>query len=159
MNKIEKLALKASLPNLTDTQINALDSIFSATDNVTVCIELILGIYEYPQLAQKSNISKDKVNCKFISFDPISNRVKYSYNGLNSANVWLPKEVVANQVKLEDYKETHPELFEYYCYKNQGKTENEWREVYNRVMIYGDMNPEVENDTVEYKTWMKNAIN
>ena len=157
MNKIEVLALKASTANLSEEQLKALDLIFEATGNAQACIELFLGIYEYPQFAQNSNVSKYKINCKFISFDPIANTVKYSYNRLSSSNVWLPKEAVASEVKLEDYREAHPELFDYYCFQTQGKTEKEWQEVYKRTNIYGNASSETEIDTISYNTWMDNA--
>ena len=78
MNKIIKAALRAKF-NAFD--VDALLEIISKTENPEVAAELLLGVYEQPEinLAVHPDYSPSQQNKMFIRYDKWRGRVYYSY--------------------------------------------------------------------------------
>ena len=78
MNKIIKAALAAKF-NASDVEV--LLEVISKTENPEVATELLLGIYEQPDvnLAVHPNYEPNQQNKMFIRYDKWRDRVYYSY--------------------------------------------------------------------------------
>jgi hypothetical protein len=78
MNKIIKAALAAKFNN---ANVDALLEVVNATENPEAATELILGVYEQPQinLAAHPNFCPDEQNKMFVRYDKWRDRIIYSY--------------------------------------------------------------------------------
>ena len=92
MEKIIKIALEAKFPNVDLT--NLMD-ILNATGNVVVAIEILLGIYEEPNIPEAALLYKTPA--VFVSFDKYKGSVRYSTDTFTSKNLYFDSEEAANE--------------------------------------------------------------
>ena len=89
MDKIIAVALSAKFSGIN---IKELMDVINATPNPVVATEVLLGIYEEPNISYQSMVEKDKV-CTLTSFDKYKQRVSYKYNSTRTrTNYFLTME-------------------------------------------------------------------
>lgn len=91
MEKIIRIALEAKFQNVDLT--NLLE-VINATGNAVVATEVLLGIYEAPQIPETAIIYNDK--CTFISFNKYTNEVTYSRNALRKKTLYFESQEAAD---------------------------------------------------------------
>ena len=92
MEKIIKLALEAKFPNVDLT--NLMD-VLNATGNVVVATEMLLNIYEEPNIPKSALVCKTPAN--FISFNKYKREVRYSTDNFITKSLYFDSEEAANQ--------------------------------------------------------------
>lgn len=89
MNKIIAAALESKFPG---TNIYAILDVINATVNPIVAAEMLLGIYEEPDIAYQSMVEKG-ITCTFVSFDKYKQHVSYKYSRIcTRTNYFLTQE-------------------------------------------------------------------
>ena len=92
MEKIVKIALEAKFPGIDLT--NLLD-VLNATGNAVVATEVLLGIYEEPNIPEHALLYKTPAT--FVSFDKYKNSVRYSEDIFTTKSLYFDSEEVANE--------------------------------------------------------------
>ena len=88
MNKIIIAALASAKPT-----VEQLLEIINATSNPEVATEILLGVYETPNIEKVcKRESENEINVEFISFDKFNLTVTYSYNRVNTMYRWIPND-------------------------------------------------------------------
>lgn len=154
MNKIIRVALKAQL-NLNDETLNNLLLVMEATGNASVATEMILGLYEKPFInAECQETWSSRTNIKFISYNPFSNQVTFSYNSVDITTGWAlqGKETYT----IEDIVSEHSFASE--ACKELNMDRDAFDINYIRVSIPTKVYDKVKMDTIDLVYWNKNSI-
>ena len=77
MTSLIEFALKSQYPQ---TNIDGLMQVINSTKNPIISTEIILGIYEMPNLYTTLEDTDQKANIKLVSFDAVNQTVTFSYN-------------------------------------------------------------------------------
>lgn len=85
---IESIALESKF---SKENIPALLTVINATENPQTTLQILLGIYDYPNIFLVANDSKDEKERTFLSFEPISSKVTYSYYSITTKEAWFKK--------------------------------------------------------------------
>ena len=143
-NKILRLALQNATPN-----VDALLTVVEATENPETAIEILMGVYEAPSIRPNSN--KERINARypknaFVSFNPIANKVTFTYNRHTTAHGWFRKDGPAEMACIfsEASYNDKEKAFADYCKKfNLELTMQEFDKICVRkeyiVEIYNDL--------------------
>ncbi len=116
MDKIIAAALKAQFSGIN---IDTIMDVINATANPVVATEVLLGIYEEPNIAYQSMVEKDKV-CIFVSFDKYKERVSYKYNSTRTrVNYFLTKEEMDACTEYNEYLPTYNPNGDKYPFKKE----------------------------------------
>lgn len=92
MEKIIKLALETKFPN---ANLVDLMDILNATGNAIVATEVLLGVYEEPNIPERALLYKTPAI--FVSFDKYKGSVRYSTDTFTSKNLYFDSEELANE--------------------------------------------------------------
>ena len=92
MEKIIKIALEAKFPGIDLT--NLLD-VLNATGNAVVATEVLLGIYEEPNIPEHALLYKTPAT--FVSFDKYKEEVRYSEDTFTTKSLYFDSEELANE--------------------------------------------------------------
>ena len=92
MEKIIKLALETRFPGAN--LVNLMD-VLNATGNAVVATEILLGIYEEPNIPESALLYKTPAI--FVSFDKYKGSVRYSTDTFTSKNLYFDSEEAANE--------------------------------------------------------------
>lgn len=90
LSKIQKVALR-SIYNAD--QMNALEEILSATPNPEVAIELLLNVYEQPEINEVDSLNEpSQLDRTFVSYDKFRDEVTYSYIYAKTKHCWFAQD-------------------------------------------------------------------
>lgn len=107
---IETVALAAIFNS--DVVSNIIE-VCNGTPNPRRAMEIMLDLYEHPKVPKSIPDSKERINCKFTSFDKWEDMVHYSYNRVEKSQVWLHvdflKQMEENGASIDD-----PEFYDAY---------------------------------------------
>jgi len=106
------IAIKSKL-KVTKSHCEQLVSLVNGCKKPTTALELLLGVYEYPNLDTKMmKLSEvDDVECTVVDFNPIREIVKIQYIKFNFIRYWISKDDNSNDIPTYDkLKEDN------YCY-------------------------------------------
>jgi len=104
MNKIVKVALNAAFK---PEQVNALMEVIGATPNPEMAAEILLGIYEEPELLK---VVDDRGTIKtLISVNHWENNVYYEYEEEKMIRFYILPDQDKSEVNLENYKQFEKE--------------------------------------------------
>lgn len=98
MEKITRLALSLKF-NAGD--IDSVMEIIMATGNEIVATEILLGVYEAPEVAVIAPNTKYEANRRLVSYDKFKEEVKYSYQPVRELSAWFLKEQPEDDLSLE----------------------------------------------------------
>jgi hypothetical protein len=144
LNKIIAKALSTAQPTT-----EALLQIINATQNPTIATEILLGIYEAPAISATTLISReDETNYKFISYDPFTDLVTYSYNDVIKECGWIYNghEVLQENAVSVKYDS-------YYAARQLGLTEDELKANHTRHVFGTRVDDRVRTNTVSLNRW------
>lgn len=144
LNKIIAKALSTAQPTT-----EALLQIINATQNPTVATEILLGIYEAPAISPTTLISRaDETNHKFISHNPFTDEVSYSYNTVIQEYGWIHNNVVILQENSVSVK-----CDAYYAAKQLNITEDELKANHTRYEFGSTVEDRLRTNTVSLNRW------
>lgn len=135
MEKIIKLALEAKFPNVNLT--NLID-VLNATGNVIVATEILLGIYEEPNIPEHALLYKTRAT--FISFDKYKEEVRYSTDTFTTKSLYFDSEEEANK-----YVEYNSSVGRTYYNRKDGDFKKEFQV------------PTTTSSTTSLREWMEGA--
>lgn len=93
MQTLIKKALTLQFPQLDEAQIENLLSVVEATPNDVVATEILLGVFEMPEIpSPKDRTDQFEYNVKFLRYDPFTQKVHYSYQQCETDTLWVPRE-------------------------------------------------------------------
>ncbi len=92
MEKIIKIALATKFPN---AKLENLIDVLNATGNVIVATEILLGIYEEPNIPEHAILHKTLAI--FESFDKYKDSVRYSTDTFTTKSLYFDSEEAANE--------------------------------------------------------------
>lgn len=133
MNKIIKALLEAKFPTLN---VEDLLEVIHATANPAIATEVLCGLYESPKVEGFGKDTDSEVNRVFLSYDKYNNKVMYSYNKRKH------KVVDVLKARTEEPTFETKEMSGYYTSdkaKALGITEIEFKELYESVIVYGEI--------------------
>ena len=90
---IETVALAAIfspeiVPNIVE--------VCNGTPNPRRAMEIMLGLYEVPQIPLRCEDSKDRINHSLTNFNKWEDRVSYSYQRVDRTKMWLHNDFIAD---------------------------------------------------------------
>lgn len=101
MKTIQEIALGTIFPK---EQVNTILEIVNATENPKVAIELLLGIYEQPYIANYVE-HPDKGALSFIQYDKFKDKVYYTYLRKRKVGIYVDKTADESLINADNYKE------------------------------------------------------
>jgi hypothetical protein len=149
-DNIMSIALSSIYPKDT---IDRLIAVAHATGNPYVATEMLLGIYDAPLLHTHAMDQEDKINLVFISYDPFTDEVSYSYNRVNNKKGYCKRN--------DDGKYTESDLLissSYYSSaiaKELGITSDEFDEQYIYATYDSTISDDMRTDTMPSVEWQK----
>lgn len=158
MNKFEMLALVnwAKDKNLSLTEAEAFEEVLKATGNETVAVELLLGMYEMPEIsgipAGDIGYKNSRGAVQYKDFNKFKNEVTYTYRKIPTKTAWtlkgqapVPFELIEGSIAAYDANVLADEL---------GITPTVVRETYEKITVPGPLEMEIHTDTCSLATWM-----
>tara|TARA_R110000772_G_scaffold256339_1_gene372861 strand:+ start:977 stop:1462 length:486 start_codon:yes stop_codon:yes gene_type:complete len=144
LNKIIAKALSTAQPTT-----EALLQIINATQNPTVATEILLGIYEAPAISPTTLISReDETNYTFISYNPFTDEVTYSYNQIVKEYGWIYN---GHDVLQENAVSVKYDA--YYASKQLGLTEDELKANHTRHIFGSTVEDRLRTNIVSLNRW------
>jgi len=149
-DNIMSIALSSIYPKDT---IHRLITVANATGNNLVATEMLLGIYDAPVLHKNAMDQEDKINLVFISYDPFTDEVSYSYNRVNNKKGYCKRN--------DDGKYTESDLVNTKSYyssdiaKELGITSDEFSEQYIYAIYDSTITDDLRTDTMPSAEWQK----
>lgn len=150
MEKIIKVALKSSL-NLTEEQLDALMLVIENTPNSAVAAEMLLGIYEKPEIPMTTNKQPLFEGCvDFIAtgYNPFTQKVNVSYSKLKQLDSgWIKKgaeHISENILTRESWYEDVMEVL--------GCDSKTFISSYEKIIIYGDYETSSKGEIKKFNT-------
>lgn len=99
--KLQHKLLSLAFPQM---EVNNLLEIISATPNPNTAMEILLGMYEEPEIGECKDESILKKDPKFLSFNKWTNKIEYSYVEEIKKSAYFPKDIDTKTITLENYK-------------------------------------------------------
>jgi hypothetical protein len=149
-DNIMSIALSSLYPKDT---IDRLIAVAHGTGNSYVATEMLLGIYDAPVLHKNAMDQEDKINLVFISYDPFTDEVSYSYNRVNNKKGYCKRN--------DDGKYTESDLVNTKSYyssdiaKELGITSDEFSEQYIYAIYDSTISDDMRTDTMPSVEWQK----
>ena len=100
-SKVYKSALECKFHGIS---VNNLLTVIYNTPNAEIAMEMVLGIYEQPEIEQVV-CSEKGVKYTFESYNVFDQEVRYSYSKNKSINIYVGKDVDKTQITHENYQE------------------------------------------------------
>ena len=98
LTKIELIVLKAILDESID--VSAMIELVEATDNPTVALEKLAGVYTPPKVEIESPkgyfASKERADIHFLSFNDFKGEVTFGYRKIETKTAWVLKGTTPN---------------------------------------------------------------
>lgn len=157
--KIIDILLTSSL-KVNKKHMEQLKTLVNTSPNPTLALELLLGVYEMPNVVDKTIIIKGRETpCKVISYNPVKERVNYSYEKVNAKQFWVNKEI--EKPILPTYKQLAEEQYDHYnrekeLIKELNKNSKEQiyiHDFYKSVYIFSEEKGHTYEDYMSLKRW------
>jgi len=156
MNKLSRLLLEKSIVGV---DINALIEILDATPNPEMAVEIVLGVYEAPEISETPmyDMGKQKDFVRMVSYDKWSDEVNYEYRSKKSRQVYVKKgsetpswEEAASLVEYQ--YNSSPVL-------KLGISKQEFEEDWTSITVYRDIDgtEEIQNGSTRLSNWHSNS--
>ena len=88
-SKITRLALSLKFNH---DDIDSIMEVIKASGNETVATEILLGVYEAPEVNEIAPDTKYEANKTLVSYDKFKDEVKYTYQSVKELSAWFLKE-------------------------------------------------------------------
>ena len=151
---IMRFALEKVYAEKTDLML----TLISATPHPQISAEILLGIYQKPDLRgtdTKEYDAESKTNIRFISLNDIEQTVEFEYNPVNKKYGWVMKgtqnpteeDVIGGDRWADNMS------------RKMGISETELKENYEYVMYHHEIRPTRVREVMELSTWYNYTIN
>ncbi len=143
-----------------------LKTLINSSENPTIALELMLGVFDMPNVVDKNIIIQGRETpCKVINYDPINERVEFSYEKINTKEFWVKKDI-ENPI-LPTYKQLVEENYSRWSREDElikelnenSKSVSSERicvnDIYKTVYIYSEEKGRDYTDTMRLKQWQK----
>lgn len=148
MEKITRLALSLKF-NAGD--IDSVMEIIMATGNETVATEILLGVYEAPEVAVIAPNTKYEANRRLVSYDKFKEEVKYSYQPVRELSAWFLKEQedlsLENSVSQKNWTED--------VAKELAISTDDVQRLYTRKVYNREIDPKVKYSSTSLTNWQE----
>lgn len=148
MEKITRLALSLKF-NAGD--IDSVMEIIMATGNEIVATEILLGVYEAPEVAVIAPNTKYEANRRLVSYDKFKEEVKYSYQPVRELSAWFLKEQedlsLENSVSQKNWTED--------VAKELGISTDDVQRLYTRKVYNREIDPKVKYSSTSLTNWQE----
>lgn len=128
MEKVIRIALQ----NQYGSNAEDVLKLIMATQDPEIATQMALGIYEQPIISQQADDRKEQVNRTFLSFNPLTQDVVYTYNRVKVKEGWALKYDESNEVITTTYwaDDAATEL---------GIDEKEFKDTFHKVVYERDV--------------------
>ena len=99
MEKIIRMALQ----NQYGSNAEDVLKLIMVTQDPEIATQMALGIYEQPVISQQADDRKEQVNRTFLSFNPLTQYVVYTYNRVKVKEGWALKNDESNEIITTTY--------------------------------------------------------
>ena len=153
MNKIIKKALETCTPS-----VDALLTVINATDNPEIATEIMLGIYEYPVVnPTSSKLEANYHKPQATSYNPISNKVNFTYEVTDSEDGWFDKDEKITSVETAVVQNTWSTDTAYQKFVENNPTLHislqEFKDKYTRRRYIKGLTGRISNSWVSLTDW------
>ena len=157
--RIIDVALSSTM-KVSKKHMEQLKTLVNTSQNPTIALELMLGVFEMPNVVDKNMIIGGRnTPCKVINYNPIKEQVEFSYERIRTIQFWVDKKI-ENPI-LPTYKELVERNYDHYKREEELKKElNENSEEtiyvndkYKKVYIFCEEKGRDYTDTMNLKTW------
>lgn len=145
---IESIALESKF---NKEHIPALLNVVNATTNPQIALQILLGIYEYPEIFTSANDSESEKERTFLSFEPIGSKVTYTYYHVSSKEGWFKK----GEENLSDETVISKKYWDDGVAKDLDITVEEVNKLYTRMSYNHVQEKSKQQRTVDLSTWLK----
>jgi len=150
----------SSTMKVNKNHMQQLKTLVNTSQNPTIALELMLGVFEMPNVVDKDIIIGGRnTPCKVINYNPIKEQVEFSYERLRTKLFWVNKKI-ENPI-LPTYKQLVEEKYCHYEVEEELKkelNENSKKTIYvndeyEKVYIFCEEKGSNYTDTMNLKTW------
>ena len=143
---IETIALESKF---NKENIPALLSVVNATENPQIALEILLDIYQYPDIFTVANDSNEQKKRTFVSFEPIGSQVTYSYYPVTTKEAWFKKD----EENLSEENIVSTKYWSSGVADELGIPEKEVREIYAYKTYETTVSTDINVRTVSLQEW------
>ena len=143
---IESIALESKF---NKENIPALLSVVNATENPQIALEILLDIYQYPDIFTVANDSNEQKKRTFVSFEPIGSQVTYSYYPVTTKEAWFKKD----EENLSEENIVSTKYWSSGVADELGIPEKEVREIYAYKTYKTAVSTDINVRTVSLQEW------
>ena len=143
---IETIALESKF---NKENIPALLSVVNATENPQIALEILLDIYQYPDIFTVANDSNEQKKRTFVSFEPIGSQVTYSYYPVTTKEAWFKKD----EENLSEENIVSTKYWSSGVADELGIPEKEVREIYAYKTYKTAVSTDINVRTVSLQEW------
>ena len=143
---IESIALESKF---NKENIPALLTVVNATENPQIALEILLGIYQYPDIFTVANDSNEEKKRTFVSFEPIGSKVTYSYYPVSTKEAWFKK----GEENLSEENIVSTKYWSSGVADELGISEKEVREIYAHKTYETTVSTDISVRTVSLQEW------
>ena len=156
MNKLSRLLLEKSIVGV---DINALVEILDATPNPEMAVEIVLGVYEAPEVSETPmyDMGKQKDFVRMLSYDKWSDQVLYEYRNKKTKQVYVKKDSETpsweEAASLVEYQWNSSPILKL------GVSKQEFDEDWTYVAVYRDIDgtEEIHTGSISLSSWHSNS--
>lgn len=152
-DKIFRALLEVNFPGKSDILLE----IANATPNPDVAVEILCDLYEDPEIPQEpasvKSFSKSQKQIIFNSFNKFKREITYSFYRVECDEVWVAKGAGIPEYGSYDKKLTHWNSKEVATFLDI--TEEELRDLYTRVTVYGPISETISTSTCSLNDWLR----
>ena len=148
---------------VTKKHMEQLKTLVSTSENPTIALELMLGVFEMPNVVDKNIIIEGKSTpCEVINYDPIKERVEFSYEKINTKEFWVKKDI-ENPI-LPTYKQLVEENYCKWSREDELKKELDTNshknniyvnDIYKTVYVYSEEKGRNYSSKMSLKRWQQ----
>lgn len=104
---MNKLIIAALLTKFDQETVNGMLPVLEATNNSEVAAEMLLGLYEEPEIpstpVKLSNFSVRKVEIAFLNFNPFKQEIKFQHKECETISGWFKKGIDTDLPSTTEY--------------------------------------------------------
>lgn len=147
-----KIALQTMFPEET---INNVLKVVNATGNTPVGVLILLGQYEAPELPHYLADTKDEANIEFISYDPFTDLVKYSYNRIRTKSAWFKKDDEPTEENIQDKSSWREDAMSRLNFKGNS---SDFEALYTKKVYQTNIDDDKSTTTISSDSWLNREV-
>tara|TARA_R110000772_G_scaffold62137_1_gene139593 strand:- start:7863 stop:8339 length:477 start_codon:yes stop_codon:yes gene_type:complete len=149
---MDKLIRVALATKFKQEDVENILLICEKTDNISVAVEILLGLYEEPKFADEAKDDEYYTNRVFLSYDPFKDKVTFSGNRVIKTYAWFLKGALPiDDNVVSEHSYANDAMKE----KNFKGDRDEFESLYERKLWKQDVREKAETSTTSSYNWIK----